>query len=71
MRKCEVGYMLLWYELKKIVFSPAMVGMVALCIVLNTVIVIASYNDYGSNYEVEAADIFEGFKTSEIAETYI
>jgi hypothetical protein len=48
-----------------------MVGFVALCIVFNAVIAIVGYNDYGSNYEAEAVNIFEGFKTSEIAETYI
>lgn len=63
--------MLFGYELKKLVLSPAIVGFVALCIVFNVVIAIAGYNDYDSNYKTEAVNIFEGFKTSEIAETYI
>ncbi|WP_334220797.1 hypothetical protein [Paenibacillus sp. JJ-100] len=64
-------YMLFGYELKKLVFSPVMVGIVVLCIVFNAVIAIVGYNDYGSNYEAEAVNIFEGFKTSEIGERYI
>lgn len=63
--------MLFGLELKKLVLSPAMVGMVALCIVFNTVIAIASYNDYNANHKAESVNIFEGFKTSEIGEAYI
>lgn len=64
-------YMLFGYELKKIVLSPTVVGLVALCIAFNAVIAIVSYHDDGSKYEAEAVNIFEGLKTSEIAETYI
>lgn len=63
--------MLFRFELKKIMLLPAMICFVALCIVLNAVIAITSYNDYSSNYEAEIVNIFEGLKTSEIAETYI
>lgn len=63
--------MLFGYELKKLVLSPVIIGLVALCIVFNAAIAIASYNDYRSDSEVEASNIFEGFKTSEIAEGYI
>ena len=63
--------MLFRFELKKLMLLPAMICFVALCIVLNVVIAITSYNDYSSNYEVEIVNIFEGLKTSEIAETYI
>ncbi|MVO99211.1 hypothetical protein [Paenibacillus lutrae] len=63
--------MLLGYELRKLVFSPAMVGIVALCIVFNAVIAIVGYNDYRPDYEAEAVNIFEGLKASEIGEGYI
>ena len=63
--------MLFRFELKKLVLLPAMIGFVTLCVVLNAVIAITGYNDYSSNYEVEIVNIFEGLKTSEIAETYI
>ena len=63
--------MLFGYELKKIVLSPAIIGFVALSIVFNAVIAIVGYNDYSSNDEAEAVNIFEGFRTSEIADTYI
>lgn len=63
--------MLLGYELKKLVLSPTIVGIVTLCIFFNAVIVIANSNDYKSNYEAESVNIFEGFKTSEIADLYI
>ena len=45
-----------------------MIGFVVLCIVLNAVIAIASYNDYSLNYEADIVNIFEGLKTNEIAE---
>lgn len=65
--------MLFGYELKKLALSPVIVGFVALCIVFNAVIAIASYNELDSNYknEAEAVDIFENFQTSEIAGAYI
>ena len=63
--------MLFRFELKKLVLLPAIIGFVVLCIVLNAVIAITSYNDYTSNYETEIVNIFEGLKTNEIAETYI
>lgn len=63
--------MLFGFELKKLMLLPVMICFAALCIVLNAVIAITSYNDYSSNYEAEIVNIFEGLKTSEIAETYI
>lgn len=63
--------MLFRFELKKLMLLPAMIGFVALCIVLNTVIAITGYNDYSSNYEAEIVNIFDGLKTNEIAESYI
>jgi hypothetical protein len=63
--------MLFGYELKKLALSPVIVGFVALCIVFNAVIAIASYKDLNSDDETEAVNIFEGFQTSEIAEAYI
>jgi hypothetical protein len=67
----KMGYTLFGYELKKLLLSPVIVGLVALCIILNAVIAIASYNDYDLDYETEAVNIFEGFKASVIAEGYI
>lgn len=63
--------MLFRFELKKLVLLPVMIGFVVLCIVLNAVIAIASYNDYSLNYEADIVNIFEGLKTNEIAEKYI
>lgn len=63
--------MLFWLELKKLILSPAMIGLVILCIVCNAVIAIASYNDYSADHKAEAVNIFADFKTSEIAEGYI
>lgn len=63
--------MLFRFELKKLMLLPAMICFVVLCIVLNAVIAITSYNDYSSNYEAEIVNIFEGLETREIAETYI
>lgn len=59
------------YELKKLLPSPVIIGFVALCIVFNAVIALTAYNDYDSDYEEEAVNIFEGFQASAIAKRYI
>lgn len=62
--------MLFKLELKKIMLLPVIIVFAALSIVLNAVIVVTS-NDYTLKYEGEIINIFEGFNTSQIAETYI
>lgn len=61
--------MLFWYELKKLITAPAIIGFVLLCIVVNAVIVFASYNDYLADIQIDTTgmtDIFDGFDAVEI-----
>ncbi|RKN80612.1 hypothetical protein [Paenibacillus ginsengarvi] len=63
--------MLFGYELKKLALSPVIIGFVVLCLIVNAMIAITSYNEPGSDAKAEAVDIFKDFQTSEIAEGYI
>ena len=62
--------MLFWYELKKLITAPAIIGFVLLCIIVNAVIVFASYNDYYlADIQADTTgmtDIFDGFDAVEI-----
>lgn len=61
--------MMFWYELKKLITVPSIIGFVLLCIIVNGIIVIASYNDYLTDIQEDTTgmtDIFEGFDAVEI-----
>lgn len=66
-----MGYRLFGYEIKKLVLSPVIVGFVALCIIFNIVLTISAYDNYETNYNAEAINIYEDFQANEIAESYI
>jgi len=65
--------MIFWLELKKTLIAPAIIGFVVVCLIINAVIII-SYNiniddtQYGT---AELNDIFDGFDTGDIADTYV
>lgn len=65
--------MIFFCELKKLAGSTLMIGLVALCIGLNAVIVLASnhppYMD--SSEKVNLVNVFENVRTNELAEGYI
>ena len=64
--------MLLWFELKKTLLAPVIIGFAALSVVLN-VVIIFTY-DYAYQYverESEPYNIFEGYETSGIADYYV
>jgi hypothetical protein len=59
------------YELKKLLLTPAIIGFIAMCLILNAVIVVASYNDYEYQSDVEPVNVFEGYNAGEFAEWFI
>jgi hypothetical protein len=53
------------FELKKVLFAPAIIGLAALCVILNGILVLAYYNNY-SDYARETdlsgmSDIFDDY----------
>ncbi|MFP3153523.1 hypothetical protein LQZ18_03685 [Lachnospiraceae bacterium ZAX-1] len=68
--------MIYLFELKKVLFVPAIIGFAVLSVALNSIIIIANYNDYfvaiPSTDMSEMTDIFDDFDaTKDIAERYI
>ncbi|GHU87415.1 hypothetical protein FACS1894202_01650 [Clostridia bacterium] len=59
--------MLYWYELKKLLLTPAIIGFLALCLLLN-IIIIAAYDNMEYDSGADAFNIFEGLDASAIAE---
>jgi hypothetical protein len=62
------------YELKKLLLAPAIIGFAVLCLALNAIIVLASYNSYYDGLDPNTAgytDIFDGYETEWIAQKYI
>jgi hypothetical protein len=60
------------HELKKILFAPAVIGFVVLCIALNIIISLAHYTPfYNDRYSGTIYNIFEDFRASDIAEVYV
>ena len=64
--------MLLWYETKKLLFSPALIGFVILSLAMNVFIVFAyDYPYQFAERESEPYNIFEGHDTSGVADYYV
>lgn len=66
--------MIYWYELKKLLQTPALIGFFLLCLTLNVVLITTSYKahvDHGRADITEMNDIFDGFATSILSEHYI
>ncbi len=59
------------YEFKKILLTPAIIGVALLCLVFNIVLVCAHYNDTDFRSDSQAVNIFEDFDASNIAEGFI
>jgi hypothetical protein len=63
--------MLFWYELKKLLSVPAVIGFFALCLMVNAVIALADPSDYGYQSGAEPVNVFEGYQAGALAERYI
>jgi hypothetical protein len=66
--------MLFAYELKKLLFTPAIIGFLALCLIVNAAIAITG--DDGGGYgddreETIPANVFEDYRADDLAEMYI
>jgi hypothetical protein len=59
------------YELKKILLTPAIIGVALLCLIFNIVLVCAYYDDTDFQSDSQAVNIFEGFDASNIAEGFV
>lgn len=62
--------MLFWYEFKKLLLAPAVIGFVLLSIAAN-IAMILTYNNSVSDFDSKPYDVFAEFKTSKLAEMYI
>lgn len=62
---------LLWLEIKKTMFSPALVGFAALCIVLNIIIIVVNHNLNNSESDAKPYNVFEGYSTDALADKYV
>lgn len=59
------------YEFKKILLTPAIIGVALLCPIFNIVLVCAHYDDTDFQSDSQAVNIFEDFDASNIAEGFI
>jgi hypothetical protein len=67
--------MLFLLEMKKVLFAPAIIGFVILCLVVNIIIVLVSYHsyDHGGDYgqPPDPVNVFEGYDASSLADSYV
>ncbi|MCL2109086.1 MAG: hypothetical protein FWH20_07055 [Oscillospiraceae bacterium] len=63
--------MLFWFELKKTLLAPVMLGFIALCIVLNVIIVLAHDTVNLDKHSAEPFNVFEEYDASELADYYV
>ena len=63
--------MLFWLELKKTLFSPALLSFFALCIMLNVIIVLVHHTVDIDKHNDEPFNVFEGYETSGLADYYV
>lgn len=68
---CEVGRLLFWYELKKILIQPIVIGFVVFSILLNGTLTLFVYNDYQPVEDIKLENIFTDFQADGIAQGYI
>jgi hypothetical protein len=62
--------MLLWYELKKILRAPAVVGFLIVCLGLNTLLVLVSFDVSFDETAQKPENVFAGLQAREIADYY-